>query len=1198
VNHGIYLPTHGYFVIFVLLIINLHNMNRNFRPFALLLFLSLFLSPGFSQKYEYPENKGAEGFRLISAQPSKIELDFSVHQFEIMDRVIDGETMKSINYGLSLNPGEAGYPELPYLSKTLLIPNGSTATIVIKTDETETISNLMLAPAAAIPFDIEVSQPATKGAQYEKNELFPLLPVQSKTFELRGMQMLQIGLSPFQFNAATGEMVVHKNLSIEIQISGGDNSYGDIRFRSHAWDQILDDLVLNNQNIPKINYSKIERSSKDYGCEYLIVIPDHEDFLPWADSIKKFRNEQGILTRVMTLSEIGGNDIQILKNFFTDVYNTWNPVPSAVLMMADYGTEDAGITSISFTHPYEGTYITDQYYADVNGNNLPEFVFARLTGNNAEELELLVRKFIDYERTPPTSESFYNSPITALGWQTERWFQICSETVGGYMKNVLGKTPVRVNAIYEGNPDVDPWSSASGTSTVLNYFGPNGLNYIPATPNELGEWTGGTAANIVGAINNGAFILQHRDHGYYGGWGEPAFNSNHIEDLTNVGQLSHVFSINCQTGQFDVGTGSFGENFHRLQNGGALSVTAPTQVSYSFVNDALVWGIYDNMWPDFMPDYGGNQIPERDFRPAFGLASGKYFLSTTSWADNSMKLITYRLFHHFGDAYNVVYTEVPQTNPVAHEFGLTSDITSVDVYAENGSMVGLSLDEEYITSGLVNDGFVTLSFPMQEPGNEFKVVVTKQNYFRYEGKILIVPAEGSYVMTTAHSFTETNNNGIIEFNEEVTLDFTIKNIGNETAENVVISILSSDPNMEITQGEYAVGQILAGDEIVIPSVFSFSTSLNIPDLHQLDFTFSATDGNMVWSSPFSFVVLAPRLQYSLISFDETVGNGNGYLEPGETANANYTITNVGHANFPEGVCSVSSNSSYVSIDANNQNFTELAPGIGFSMIFEITAEDGVPVPTNVSLTNTIEAAPFSMQHDLYFTMGLIVEDWESQTMNQFPWQTSGDLEWHLASDYVAEGDYSLKSGDIDHNQSSVLELNYMVLSDNQISFYVQISSQDEFDFLHFYIDDEIVYSWSGLVLFEQFTFPVMDGSHTFKWEYVKDASANSGLDAAWLDYILFPPGETILTNHEFDGSDRSKLVRLFPNPANQSFWIEKNYGRDDRIKIQIINSLGQVLMESELVEERLNVSSPVSGVYFIKAENTTGETQVSKMIIE
>jgi hypothetical protein len=50
-----------------------------------------------------------------------------------------------------------------------------------------------------------------------------------------------------------------------------------------------------------------------------------------------------------------------------------------------------------------------------------------MTARNAGELEVMIRKAIDYEKDPPTSPDFYNHPVTALGWQTERWFQICSE---------------------------------------------------------------------------------------------------------------------------------------------------------------------------------------------------------------------------------------------------------------------------------------------------------------------------------------------------------------------------------------------------------------------------------------------------------------------------------------------------------------------------------------------------------------------------------------------------------------------------------------------------------------------------------------------------------------------------------------------------------------------------------------------------
>ncbi len=109
-----------------------------------------------------------------------------------------------------------------------------------------------------------------------------------------------------------------------------------------------------------------------------------------------------------------------------------------------------------------------------------------MTANNEAQLQVMITKFLNYERNPPTSAAFYDHPITALGWQTERWFQICSETIGGFWKNVQNKHPVRINAIYSGTPGT-VWSTATNTATVVNYFGPSGLGYIPNTPAELGR---------------------------------------------------------------------------------------------------------------------------------------------------------------------------------------------------------------------------------------------------------------------------------------------------------------------------------------------------------------------------------------------------------------------------------------------------------------------------------------------------------------------------------------------------------------------------------------------------------------------------------------------------------------------------------------------------------------------------------------
>ncbi|NOR86715.1 MAG: hypothetical protein GQ527_03810, partial [Bacteroidales bacterium] len=464
---------------------------------SVLLSFSLLISS--AQTYTFSENEGKDGLSLISSNQEKVQLSFAVEEFQMSPIMVEGESMLHLNYGLSFIPGAKGAPDLPSIAKNILIPSGAQVEIILVSSDQEIYENVKISPAAQIPFDTQAEFPPLKGIEYSKNELYPMNSLNIKTTEIRGMQIATIGISPFQYNPISQQLIVHKNIEFEIQISDAKGSYGEDRFRSPFWDQILSDLVVNTDDIPRIDYNKRSSNSKDLGCEYLIVVPDNPDFLMWADTIKRFRNEQGINTKIVTIDEIGGNDIETIDNHFEDVYDNWDPVPSAVLLMADYGNDENTITSMSWTHPYEGSYISDNYYADVTGNNLPDFVFARMTGNNFEEFEIMVNKFTGYESNPPTLESFYDEPITALGWQTERWFQICTESVGGYMSSVLGKTPNRINAIYDGNPLVDPWSTANNTYSVTSYFGPNGLGYIPSSPSELDGWSGGTGGDVVDA---------------------------------------------------------------------------------------------------------------------------------------------------------------------------------------------------------------------------------------------------------------------------------------------------------------------------------------------------------------------------------------------------------------------------------------------------------------------------------------------------------------------------------------------------------------------------------------------------------------------------------------------------------------------------------------------------------------------------
>ena len=138
-------------------------------------------------------------------------------------------------------------------------------------------------------------------------------------------------------------------------------------------------------------------------------------------------------------------------------------------------------------------------------------------------------------------------------------------------------------------------------------------------------------------------------------------------------------------------------------------------------------------------------------------------------------------------------------------------------------------------------------------------------------------------------------------------------------------------------------------------------------------------------------------------------------------------------------------------------------------------------------------------------IGIIAEDWETNSFTKFPWSFGGDEDWIITNVSPLEGLYCAKSGLIHNLESTELMINYEVAVDDSISFFRKVSSELDYDFLTFTIDSIFQGSWSGEVPWGRMAYPVTQGNHTFKWVYSKDIDVSNGLDRAWLDYIEFPP---------------------------------------------------------------------------------------------
>ncbi|MCK9616794.1 MAG: C25 family cysteine peptidase [Lentimicrobiaceae bacterium] len=1072
----------------------------------------------------YSDSWGKQGFSLLSQEKTGVAVSYSVTEFALNGTTIDGQPMQNIELKGHFLQNNAGAPNIPGNGRYIAMPQGATPQLKIISSRTEIFQNVEIAPAPVPQKDNDRS-PARfeKDAKiYSTNAFYPAQPIQiSAPKKIRGVDVVMLGITPFQYNPITKELIVYRDIKVEVSFKGGNGHFGQDRLRSYWWDPILSDALMNYSSLPKMNYNK--HSAKETGWEYLIIRPNGEEYAQWADSLKKFRTLQGITTGVVSLDEIGGTTATVIENYINNAYNTWEVPPAAVLILGDHGNDASKNVLAPITTEQGETFVCDNIYADVDGDELPEMVFARITANNAEQLETMVTKVLNYEKAPPTNPDFYQHPITALGWQTERWFQICSETVGGYFKYVLGKDPVRINAVYGGNPNTDPWSTNENTSMVINYFGPNGLGYIPATPSELGGWTGGNATMVNNAINSGAFILQHRDHGYEDGWGEPDYSTTNISGLTNT-DLTFVMSINCLTGKYDYSSECFGEAFHHYkyngQNSGALGFIAPSEVSYSFVNDTYVWGIYDNMWTDFMPDYG-TAIESRGLLPAFGMAAGKFFLEESNWPSiPEYKTITQRLFHMHGDAFLRLYSEVPQSLTVLHNPILYAGVTSFDVTADEGAFIALTVNGEIIGTGVSQGGPVAINIPGQLPPNQMLVTVTKQNYYRYTALVDIVPPSGPYVVRDSYTLNDENgnNNGLADFGENPMISLSVKNVGVEQAENVNLTISTEDIYATITDATENYGNIPANEIVSVENGFAISISDTVPDQHNILFKVTATDGTNTWESYFSVKAYAPIITTGRVIVEEQAGNGNGRLDPGENANIIVKNNNKGHSDIYNLTASLFSSSPFITVNSAEYSIDTLAALGEIGAIFNVTVSSGAPLGTVAPFNYNIVSGNYNAHKDFALTIGLILEDWESGGMTGFNWATSGDAEWAVSDETPYEGTFCAKSGDISDYQSTIITLDYNVMADDSISFFCKVSSEEDYDYLKFYLDGAVINQWSGEVDWTRVVYPVTAGQHTFKWEYMKDVSQSNGTDAAYLDFIVLPP---MLVTTAFAGLDAS-----------------------------------------------------------------------------
>ena len=114
--------------------------------------------------------------------------------------------------------------------------------------------------------------------------------------------------------------------------------------------------------------------------------------------------------------------------------------------------------------------------------------------------------------------------------------------------------------------------------------------------------------------------------------------------------------------------------------------------------------------------------------------------------------------------------------------------------------------------------------------------------------------------------------------------------------------------------------------------------------------------------------------------------------------------------------------------------------------------------------------------------------------------TGGSADWFGQTTTSYHDGDAAQSGDISHNQESWMQTT--VSGAGTVKFYWKVSSEEDYDFLEFYIDDSLEDRISGSVNWQQKTYMIgTSASHTLEWRYVKDKDTDFGSDCAWVDKV-------------------------------------------------------------------------------------------------
>ena len=482
--------------------------------------------PGLTEEKSVTTLLGA--YEFSSPNLEKIEIEHYMYDKIMLDEC-----------SLIGNPGE---PVLPVKDVSLLIPAGT----FIKNIRIDSDRPILLGK----DFDIlPGSQPlpiSTKDDEvsleknpiiYNSNELYPeSLFTKTGTYIFRGYEILVGRLYPIQYNPKTGELFYFSALTLTLELE--KNHYLNPFYRNQKEDRLEIQKKVDNPWIVE-TYPNCQRG-RDDAYDLLILTTDElkNNFEP----LKIAHNQEGIITTIRTLTDVGGDDPEDIRNYIRDAYMDWGI--EYVLLGGDDPTFPARILWVfgldENTTPYETYLPSDIYYGCLDGpyNFDGDDKWGEPTdGEGGDDVDLLAEVYIGRACVDAVNDVdfFVNKTIAYMNTNDDYLNDVLM--AGEY----LGDYGI---ASYGGNY-LDQLINGSSDDGYTTVGVPDNLYRIETLYERDQSWS---KVDIMERINQGSHIINHLGHSSYD-YNMKMQNSDSYY-LTND-QYCFVYSQGCNAGGFD-----------------------------------------------------------------------------------------------------------------------------------------------------------------------------------------------------------------------------------------------------------------------------------------------------------------------------------------------------------------------------------------------------------------------------------------------------------------------------------------------------------------------------------------------------------------------------------------------------------------------------------------------------------------------